>query len=581
MKVARGLRLPMDAASETFAIVGRRGSGKTHTAVVMAEEFSSAGIPIVVIDPLDCWWGLRVPKVGSRSGSIAIYVCGGTHADIPLTENMGQVLADTVIEQGLPMILSTRHLSKAAQRRFVGEFCERLYERKADPRYQTTLHLIIDEADAFVPQKLMGREGNASMCYGAVDTLVRRGRSSGLATTLITQRPQVIAKDVLSQTEVLVSHQVTSPQDRKALDAWIEQNDVEDRRREFLASLASLNRGEAWFWSPGLLKIFKRVQVRDRHTFDSSRTPKPGVKGVDPKSFTKVDLDRLSTELQAAAERAEEDDPRKMRVRIRELEKELKSGTRTVDPERDSRIIDNALKQAERQWAAEKSEILKKLSAVRSKMQKIHDLSVDEIQDPLEEVAHTPRPPRGRPVRKTRSEIIASSQQSVAPGKLSVPRSDRNGIGRCEMAILQVLAQHPEGAHLGKIALLAGYRPNGGGFRNALSNLRSSGMIDGLNTMPMKITPEGLKLGPFDPLPEGEDLIRYWVNHPKLGRCESSILQVLVDNPDGLSLEEIAHKSGYESGGGGFRNALSKLRTAGLLEGRNTEIMRASDALFG
>jgi DNA helicase HerA-like ATPase len=111
----------------------------------------------------------------------------------------------------------------------------------------------------------------AERCFGAVDTMVRRGRSSGLAVTLISQRPQVINKDVLSQTEVLVSHQLTGPQDRKALQAWIEANDDENRSAEFMGALASLPKGRAWFWSPGLLKVFKPVDVRDRRRSTARR----------------------------------------------------------------------------------------------------------------------------------------------------------------------------------------------------------------------------------------------------------------------------------------------------------------------
>jgi hypothetical protein len=45
LHLGKGLNLPIDSATETFAILGRRGSGKTHTAVVMAEEMLGAGIP--------------------------------------------------------------------------------------------------------------------------------------------------------------------------------------------------------------------------------------------------------------------------------------------------------------------------------------------------------------------------------------------------------------------------------------------------------------------------------------------------------------------------------------------------------
>lgn len=62
--------------------------------------------------------------------------------------------------------------------------------------------------------------------FGAIDTLVRRGRSSGVGVTLITQRPQVLNKDVMSQSELLICHRLIGPQDRKAVKAWVDAHDT-------------------------------------------------------------------------------------------------------------------------------------------------------------------------------------------------------------------------------------------------------------------------------------------------------------------------------------------------------------------
>jgi hypothetical protein len=227
-------------------------------------------------------------------------------------------MADAVVDRGLSIVLSLRHLSKADQRRFVADFGE-LYDRKADPQQRNAARF-----------HRRGRLRPAAPGAGfgavlwAVDTLVRRGRSSGLAPTLISQRPQVVNKDVLSQAEVLVSHQLTGPQDRKAVEAWIDANVTENQRARFIGLLA-LPKGTAWFWSPGLLGIFKRIDVRDRTTFDSLATPKAGVRAVaSPKAFAAVDLEALTAEIAATIERARADDPRQLRKRIGQLERELR-----------------------------------------------------------------------------------------------------------------------------------------------------------------------------------------------------------------------------------------------------------------
>jgi DNA helicase HerA-like ATPase len=45
--------------TQTFAILAKRGVGKSYTASVMAEEMLKAGHTIIALDPTGAWWGLR------------------------------------------------------------------------------------------------------------------------------------------------------------------------------------------------------------------------------------------------------------------------------------------------------------------------------------------------------------------------------------------------------------------------------------------------------------------------------------------------------------------------------------------
>lgn len=51
--------LPIDAATQTISLLGRKGSGKTNTSTVLVEELLAAGVRVVVIDPMGIWYGLR------------------------------------------------------------------------------------------------------------------------------------------------------------------------------------------------------------------------------------------------------------------------------------------------------------------------------------------------------------------------------------------------------------------------------------------------------------------------------------------------------------------------------------------
>src|SRR6266576_3094760 len=69
LRIADGLSLPVEAATETFLIVGKRGSGKSSTATRLAEQFIRSKVPIAVLDPVDVWWGLKAGATGTREGT--------------------------------------------------------------------------------------------------------------------------------------------------------------------------------------------------------------------------------------------------------------------------------------------------------------------------------------------------------------------------------------------------------------------------------------------------------------------------------------------------------------------------------
>ena len=90
---------------------------------------------------------------------------------MPLEVGAGELIADVVVDEGLAVGLDLSPFRKGEQTRFMTEFAERLYHRNRQPR-----HLVLDEADAFVPQHPMkGQE----RLLGAIEDLVRRGQAIG------------------------------------------------------------------------------------------------------------------------------------------------------------------------------------------------------------------------------------------------------------------------------------------------------------------------------------------------------------------------------------------------------------------
>lgn len=264
LRLGVGLNLPIDAITDTLGVVGKRGSGKTYAVGVLVEEILRVEQQVVIVDPTDSWWGLRSSADGLRPG-LPVTVLGGEHADLPLDEKDAAAVADLVVEHGPSVVLCVEHMSKAAQRRCVGDFCRRLYARNREP-----LHVVLDEADIFAPQTLRRDDEGATRCFVAIDQMVRRGRKKGLGVTLATQRPAVLHKDVLTQVSALIAMRLVSPQDVDAVQRWIRYQADASKEREVLAALPRLKTGETIVWSPELLGGLVRAHPESMSRSDLS-----------------------------------------------------------------------------------------------------------------------------------------------------------------------------------------------------------------------------------------------------------------------------------------------------------------------
>lgn len=577
LRIASGLSLPLDAVTQTFGILARKGAGKTYTAAVFAEELIGVGLPVVILDPLGAFWGLRSSADGEKVG-LPVTILGGEHGDVPLDPHAGKVIADLVVEQPGAYILDLSSFeSNKAQDTFVTAFAERLYRLKAAER--SPLHLIVDEADSFAPQRPM--PGQQRM-LGAFEAIVRRGRIRGLGVTLITQRPAVLNKNVLTQVECLVTLQITAPQDRKAIDEWVAGNGTKEERDQLIASLASLQKGEAWFWSPSWLQVFTRAQVRRRQTFDSSKTPELG-EVVEPKRMAPVDLERLRERMAASIAKAEAEDPRKLQTRIRELERQIADRP----PEQ---VVETVVERIEVPVLnGEVSELRELVRELVDFGQTITDVG-GRIVAAIDRVSATPlrgqveQEPRGVPARRPagdRGQTAVATPAPAAPRREPAPAGEGRALGKAERLILSVLAQFPAGRTKTQVALLTGYAGSGGGFNNALSALRSSGLIEGTKDL-LIATQAGLDAigDQVEPLPGGRDLLDHWLRHPKLGKAERLVLEYLHGlYPNTATKDDVAAAVGYAPDGGGFNNALSRLRTLELITGGRDDL-RASEDLF-
>lgn len=259
------LPIPAAALADCGAILGRRGAGKSGTGRVILEHELDAGHRCCVIDPKGDWWGIRADADGSPS-RFEVPVFGGAHADVPISDDMGAALGQIVATSSTSCVIDLSAFSRAGMLRFMLGFAEALFMHNRQP-----LTLLVDEADQLAPQRV---PAEVAKVLHFMEALIRQGRQRGIFMWMLTQRPAVINKNLLSQAETLIAMKMTGPQDRKAIRDWMDAHDPE-RAAEVEKDLAKLQVGQAWAWVPGA-DFLEKVQFPLYSSYDSGRTPKHG-----------------------------------------------------------------------------------------------------------------------------------------------------------------------------------------------------------------------------------------------------------------------------------------------------------------
>ena len=590
LRISDELRLPVDAVTETFAILAKRGAGKTYAASVLVEEMLDAKLQVVVLDPMGAWWGLRSSADGKGPG-FPIAILGGDRGDVPLEPAGGTLVADLVVDEGLSAILDLSAFSKTDRRRFVAELLERLYARNRD-----AMHVVLEEADLFAPEGKLRRPGDEQM-LGAVYDLVRRGRGRGIGSTLITQRSASLSKEVLTQAEILVALRTTGPHDRKAIEAWIELHGDEAQRDEVLASLASLPTGNAWVWWP-VEGILRQVRIRERRTFDSSATPKPGQTRRQPKTLADVDLEQLRESMAATIEKAKAEDPRELRRQIRELEQRVRAAeqrTKLLEQSAD-REPERVVEQVPIEVPVVDEEMVNRLTMEVDAMRKIADLAgpvhaaAEQIAEGLRRAAEA-----RQAVAKVRTSATAReggarpgpTPRAPAPPTRAPAAARPAGDGPVsgpQQRILDALAQlETIGIALAdktQLALFSQASPKSSSYTNNLGALRTAGLIDYPRPAAVALTSDGRLIANADSAPSTTDELHEFV-FGLVGAAKARLLQVLIDvYPNALSKTELAERAGASPTSSSFTNNLGSLRALGLIDYPSQGHVAALPVLF-
>ncbi|MEK6891325.1 MAG: zonular occludens toxin domain-containing protein [Nanoarchaeota archaeon] len=138
------------------------------------------------------------------------------------------------------------------------------YLSYSSKREMPLIWIFIDEAHEFLP-----REGKTS-ATDALIQILREGRQPGISIVLATQQPGQIHRDVMTQSDIVISHRVTSQPDISALNE-IMQTYLFDSIKQYLDDLPNL-KGSAIILDDNSERIYP-MRVRPRFTWHGGEAP--------------------------------------------------------------------------------------------------------------------------------------------------------------------------------------------------------------------------------------------------------------------------------------------------------------------
>lgn len=562
--------IPDAALDDRLGWIGTSGSGKTYNAGKGVERLLSSGARVVIVDPLGVWWGLRLLADGKTPSPFNVVIFGGPHGDLPLNEHVGQLIGETAATMGESCIVDLSELgSKAADRRFMTAFLETIYRKAgAEP-----FHLIVDEADMFAPQK--PGKGD-EVLLGHMENIVRRGRVRGFIPWLISQRPAVLNKNVLSQVDGLIAFMLTASQDRKPLGDWVSAQADEGDWPRIYGTLPTLPIGTGVVWLPRR-SMLETVRFPRKITFDSSATPKRGEKR-QRRDLKPLDLGKLKERLATVEEEAKANDPRVLKAEVARLTRELAQKAKAAPAAAPTWPDQRELVAQLTAELAEHAATIEQLTAGAAELRRRQQAALAALGG--ESVAIP-----AAPVRKARpAPAPAPVQRQPAPVREARQSEGNGALSRSQHRILDALAWWAafgiEQPRREQVAFIAGYSPTSGGLFNLLGGLRSAGMIDYPQGGSVALTEAGRAVASIPDV----DLTREAFHaqaRAKLSGPQVKVLDpVLAAYPDEIASDEVADAAGYSRTSGGFFNLRGSLRTLGLVDYPSPGSIRAADWLF-
>jgi hypothetical protein len=408
----------------------------------------------------------------------------------------------------------------------------------------------------------------------AVIGLAALGRKRGFCAILATQRISKLNKDAAAECNNKLIGRASQDIDMKRA-----ADELGFTSRERLLSLRTLKPGEFYAFGPAISDEVQKVTVGPVQTTH----PKAGARSLTAVVPPTAGIKKILSKLADLPQEAEKEV--KTIAELKQENASLKQQLKVVPKAVPEVNLSKALEPHLVALASERTAMKQTVDAWEKYAKTVHDFVIEISFSLGKRLREIPLPSK-EPSARYSGKMPSLSPKPMPVAKETRPQTDPQSdtpLTGPEQRIVDAIAWM-EGIGITEpeqtaVAFLAGYTYGGGGFNNPRGALSTKGIVEyrgnkialtdaGRNVAQapdMSLTKEELHRRVLDVLPGPEQ----------------KLLRVLLEvYPNDIAKDELAERTGYTAGSGGFNNPCGRLRTLGLVEYPQPGKVVARDLLF-
>lgn len=349
-------------------ITGKSGSGKSNTAGKICEEILEQSYPLMVIDTEGEYYGLKEEYE-------LLHIGADEECDLQVGPEHSEKIAELALEQNVPIILDVSgYIQSEEVNQLVHDTCKAMFDK--EKKLKKPFPILVEEAHEWIPQQ--GSRGEDGRVTDMLIRIGKRGRKRGLGLCALSQRPQSVDKDYITQTDYKIWHNLD----------WDTELEVVRKvlGKDWVDTVSDLSLGEAIIQTDFLEESKQKVHILQKKTFDAGATP-------DLEEFERPELKSVSgdlvDELQEISEKKQQE-----QNRIKQLEQKLEEKQEEIegleeDLERAQDMTDMAEQFTQAMASGGSPEVQEKVDEIREeKNQKIRELESrnEELESELKQL---------------------------------------------------------------------------------------------------------------------------------------------------------------------------------------------------